>query len=177
MKTVEQQVKEVIRTVPNFPSEGINFKDITPLLGQPRLAKEIVKEIVENVALWNPTCVAGIESRGFLFGFSIAAELNIPFIPIRKKGKLPMPTASTKYDLEYGMSEIEVHLDAVKPNDRVLIHDDLLATGGTALAAAELIESLNAQVVGYSFLVELGFLSGRQRLNTTTQNFHELVTY
>ena len=174
---IQQKVKEAIRDIPNFPKEGIIFKDITPIMQNPTLCNEIVNNIKENLKHLNIEGVAGIESRGFLIGMPLALALNVPFILIRKKGKLPYETVSYKYDLEYGSAEIEMHIDAVKPNQNILIHDDLLATGGSASAAAELIKKQNANVVALNFLVELSFLNGREKMNHYSSNIESLAIY
>lgn len=173
---IEEKIKSVIRDVPNFPKEGILFKDITPIFLQPKLVDEILDAIVENVEDWNITAVAGIESRGYLFGVSLAQKLNVPFVLIRKEGKLPAETIKESYELEYGTATIEIHKDALEPAMNVLIHDDLLATGGTAEAAAKLI-SKTAKVAGFSFLIDLTFLEGVKKLKNQSTNIHSLVTY
>ena len=174
--TLQQKIDSAIRNVPNFPKEGIQFKDITPIMQDAQLSKEIVEELASQ---WKGKidAVAGVESRGFLFGFPLAISLNIPFIFIRKKGKLPYHTVSYKYDLEYGSAEIEMHLDSVTKGMRVLIHDDLLATGGTALAAAQLIKMQEGVVSGFSFLVELSFLEGKSKLSKHSNNINCLIEY
>lgn len=174
--TLQQKIDSAIRNVPNFPKEGIQFKDITPIMQDAQLSKEIVEELASQ---WKGEidAVAGVESRGFLFGFPLAIALNIPFILIRKKGKLPYHTVSYKYDLEYGSAEIEMHLDSVTKGMRVLIHDDLLATGGTALAAAQLIKMQEGVVSGFSFLVELSFLEGKSKLSKHSNNINCLIEY
>ncbi|MFT7237463.1 MAG: adenine phosphoribosyltransferase [Cyclobacteriaceae bacterium] len=165
----------MIRDVPDFPKKGIVFKDITPILGNPVLSKRVSDAFYESWKDQKLDGVAGIESRGFIFGMQLAQQLGLPFIPIRKKGKLPYHTISQKYNLEYGTSELEVHTDAIKEGQRILIHDDLLATGGTANAAASLISKLKGEVAGYSFLVELSFLAGAADLKN--KNIHSLVKY
>ena len=160
----------------NFPKEGITFKDITPILKDPVLSSDITDAITNELPS-NVTHIAGIESRGFLFGFPVSIKNKTPFILIRKKGKLPYKTVSLKYDLEYGNAEIEMHVDSVGPGDKVVIHDDLLATGGTAFAAAELIKSQGADVVGFSFVVELAFLNGRKLLLEHSSNINSIVEY
>ncbi len=165
----------MIRDVPDFPKKGIVFKDITPILGNPALSKRVSDAFHESWKDQKLDGVAGIESRGFIFGMQLAQQLGLPFIPIRKKGKLPYHTISQKYNLEYGTSELEVHTDAIKEGQRILIHDDLLATGGTANAAASLINKLKGEVAGYSFLVELSFLAGAADLKN--KNIHSLVKY
>ena len=143
----------------------------------PQLCVEIVENIKEKVKDLNIEGVAGIESRGFLIGMPLALALNVPFILIRKKGKLPYETVSYKYDLEYGSAEIEMHIDAVYKNQNILLHDDLLATGGSASAAAELIKMQGANVVAINFLVELGFLNGREIINKYSSKISTLITY
>ncbi len=165
-----------IRDVADFPKKGIVFKDITPILKDAQLSKDICDELSSQFDD-DVTHVAGIESRGFLFGFPAAMKKDISFILIRKKGKLPYKTASLKYDLEYGSAEIEMHIDAVKKGDRVIVHDDLLATGGTAVAAAKLIKQQGAEVVGFSFIVELSFLNGRSLLEEFTQNINSIIKF
>ncbi len=177
MTDIESKVKAVIRDIPNFPKEGIMFKDITPILQNPKLCNEIVENLKNIYKNQNIEGVAGIESRGFLLGVPLAIALDVPFILIRKKGKLPYETVSYKYDLEYGSAEIEMHTDAVSKGQNILIHDDLLATGGSASAAAELIQMQGANVVAMNFLVELSFLKGKTVLNKYTNNIDNVVEY
>ncbi len=157
-------LKKYIRNVIDFPKEGIMFRDITTLLKEPVALKSTLDELYELAKDLKVTKVVGIESRGFIFGSMLAEKLNAGFIPIRKPGKLPAETESQSYDLEYGTDTIQIHKDAIKIGERVLLHDDLLATGGTALAAANLIEKLGGEVVQISFIVELSFLNGRDKL-------------
>lgn len=164
MKDLRQKLIDTIRTIPDFPKPGIMFKDITPLLESPVLSRAIVREFRVQYEGVKIDAVAGIESRGFLFGLPLAMELNVPFIVLRKKGKLPAETVSHRYMLEYGEAEIEMHRGSVKPGMNVLIHDDLLATGGTACAAGELIKQEGGEIAGFSFLIELAVLEGRKRL-------------
>ena len=166
-----------IRDVPDFPKPGILFKDITPLLQDVQLSADITEAIAEYWKGYELDAVVGIESRGFIWGNALAQKLNIPFVPVRKKGKLPAETHSFAYDLEYGSAEVEMHKDAMIKGARVLIHDDLLATGGTALAAAELVKMAGGKVLGFSFLVELSFLHGRDALHKWCDKIHSLVTY
>jgi len=170
-------LKNVIRDVPDFPKPGIIFKDITPILKDALLTKEVVLKMAQESQNMNLDAIIGIESRGFWFGIMLANELKIPFIPIRKKGKLPYKTMSYKYDLEYGSAEVEIHEDALQKDWNVLIHDDLLATGGTAQAAAELVKMQNAKVAGFSFVVELDFLNGRDSLTKYSENIVSLVNF
>lgn len=174
---ISTRLKEVIRDVPDFPKPGIVFKDITPILLDPQLTRDIVNEMSRNVESLKLDAIVGIESRGFWFGIMLANKLNIPFIPIRKKGKLPYKTISYKYDLEYGSAEIEMHKDEIEKNWNILIHDDLLATGGTACAAAELIQMQNANVAGFSFVVDLTFLNGSEPLKKYSENIFNLVHF
>ena len=175
--TLEQRVKSVIRDVPDFPKPGIIFKDITPIMQDFQLCKDIVQYTAEKMRDHDIQGIAGIESRGFLVGMPLALELGVPFILIRKKGKLPYKTVSHSYDLEYGSAEIEMHIDAIRPGQRILVHDDLLATGGTATAAAALISKQGAAVAGFNFLVELSFLNGRQGISEYSENISTLVRY
>lgn len=174
---IEEKVKASIRDVADFPKPGILFKDITPILENPVLCREIAVSLSEPFKTQEINAIVGVESRGFLFGMLIAQQLNIPFIPVRKAGKLPFHTVSWSYDLEYGSATIEMHADAIKPNWRVIVHDDLLATGGTAAAAAELIQSQGAHVEAFSFLVELSFLSGKEVLSKYSPEIKSLVSY
>ena len=174
---LQDKIKATIRDVIDFPKEGIVFKDITPILEYPELTKEITKAFAEGAKELELDAIMGVESRGFFWGMLVAQELNIPFIPVRKKGKLPYKTVSYKYDLEYGSAEIEVHEDAIRPDWNILIHDDLLATGGTAIAAAEIVKGQKAKVAGFSFLVILDFLNGSERLKQYSNNIKGLVNY
>lgn len=161
---IEAKIKQTLRDVVDFPKPGIVFKDITPLLKDPELCKEITAALKDQLATVKIDVVAGIESRGFLFGLALAQALNVPFVPIRKAGKLPYKTIQQTYDLEYGSATLEVHEDAFTAGQNVLIHDDLLATGGTVVAASMLVQQLQANVAAYSFLISLDFLNGRDRL-------------
>lgn len=154
-----------MRDIPDFPKSGILFKDITPILSHPAAFQEVIDCFVEQAQESGPEMIVGIESRGFLFGAPLALALGVGFVPIRKVGKLPSETIQEEYVLEYGTAIVEVHRDAIQPGQRVLIIDDLLATGGTAAAAAKLVEALGGKVVGFSFLIELDFLNGRQALS------------
>lgn len=176
MNTLET-LKLTIRNIPDFPKPGIMFKDITPLLRQPELCKNIARLLAEPYRGNYVDIVAGIESRGFLFGMMLAQELNCPFAIIRKKGKLPYKTIEMEYALEYGTATIEIHEDELKVGSRVLIHDDLLATGGTADAAAQLIEKVGGKVAGFSFVIGLDFLAGRKRLESHTRSINTLINY
>lgn len=174
---IEERIKSVIRNVPDFPKEGINFKDITPVLLEPNLCASMVEYIHENVKDMGLTAIAGTESRGFMFGFALAQKMKLPFVLIRKKGKLPADTYEASYELEYGAATLEIHKDALNKNDIVLVHDDLLATGGTAVASAELIEKCGAKVQCFNFLIGLDFLNGEEKLKEITENIITLARY
>lgn len=174
--TLTEKLNDRIRDVKDFPKEGILFKDITPVLMDAELCDAVIDAIADEFR-GKVDAVAGVESRGFLFGMGLASKLGIPFIPIRKVGKLPYNTISHKYELEYGFAEIEVHTDAVSHGQRVLIHDDLLATGGTAAATAELINKLGGHVAGFSFIIDLAFLNGSEVLKKYNEHVHALVRY
>ena len=158
------KVKSYIRDVPDFPKPGVVFKDITPLLQNQELFRSTIERMAGPFRKKGITHVASVESRGFIFGAPVAYQLNAGFIPVRKKGKLPYKTASYSYELEYGTDTLEIHSDALDANSRVLIIDDVLATGGTAVASAKLVETLKAHVIGLSFVIELEFLHGREKL-------------
>jgi adenine phosphoribosyltransferase len=155
---------DLIRDVPDFPQPGILFKDITPVLGHPEAFREVISALAERVRALRPDVLVGIESRGFLFAAPLAVELGVGLAPVRKPGKLPYTTRSREYALEYGTNRVELHTDAIEEGQRVVIIDDLLATGGTAEAAGHLVRESGGTVVGYTFLVELTFLPGRARL-------------
>lgn len=159
-----EHVRAAIRDIPDFPKPGIIFKDITPVLNEPALFRQTVSWFEDRARAIKPDRIAAVESRGFIFASAVAIELGIGFVPVRKKGKLPYHTIEESYALEYGTATLEIHQDAVRKGERVMIVDDLLATGGTALATARLIERLGGTVAEFDFLVELGFLNGRSKL-------------
>jgi adenine phosphoribosyltransferase len=159
------ELGSLIRDIPDFPKKGILFKDITTLLKDARAFKQAIDQLTERVRPFRSDLVIGMESRGFIFAAPIAYQLGVGFAPVRKLGKLPGPVISTEYDLEYGTNTLELHADAVSPGQRVLIIDDLLATGGTVSATIELVERLEGVVSGVGFLVELSALKGRSRLD------------
>lgn len=175
--TLQEKLCAAIRDVPDFPKPGILFKDISPIMLDAQLSNEIVENLYQAYRDQNIEAVAGIESRGFLFGYPLAMRLGIPFILIRKQGKLPYKKTSHAYDLEYGSAVIEIHDDAVSEGQRVLIHDDLLATGGSADAAAALIKKCGGEVAGFNFLVGLSFLNGEEKLISHTENISSLITF
>ena len=167
-KSITNYLKETIRTIPDFPKEGIQFKDITTLLKDPdalQLTSELLKRPFLNI---NIDAVVGLESRGFLFGPRLAQDLNAGFVPIRKPGKLPATKVSKTYELEYGGDTLEMHTDAISKGDKIIIHDDLIATGGSAQAATDMITELGGNVVGYSFIIALKDLEGIQQLHSGT---------
>lgn len=174
---IEVSIKKSIRDIPDFPKPGIMFKDITPILKDQQLCTEIVDAFVLLLKDLEFDAVVGIESRGFLFGLMLANRLNKPFIPIRKVGKLPFRTIQQSYDLEYGSAVIEIHEDAFAPGARILVHDDLLATGGTVDATSQLIEKMNGLIAGFSFIVSLDFLGGEERLKDFSNNVFTLARY
>lgn len=175
--SIESKLKSVIRDVPDFPKPGIIFKDITPIMMNPELSNDVLDHLYNMYLGKGVDAIAGIESRGFLFGYALAMRLNVPFILIRKKGKLPYSKLSHDYDLEYGSATIEMHTDALKNGQKVLIHDDLLATGGSAEAAAILIQKAGGSVYGFNFLVGLEFLGGQKKLQGISDNITILATY
>ena len=158
------KIKNAIRTIPNFPIDGIMFRDVTTLYSNSEAMKEVIKLTCNYWRNEGLTSIAGIEARGFITGSIIANQLSLPFVPIRKKGKLPYDTLSQEYELEYGKATIEIHSDALNSNDKVLIVDDLIATGGTALASIELIKKLGANVNGCTFIIDLPELKGKEKI-------------
>lgn len=167
--------EKYIRNVPDFPIPGIQYKDITTLIKEPDVFANAVDYMYAQFRSQDITQIIGIESRGFIFGAAMAYKLNIGFVPVRKPGKLPAETISESYALEYGEDSLEIHADAISRDDRVVIVDDLLATGGTAAAAARLVENLGGTVLGFSFLIELSFLKGRDKLGE--HEVHALIKY
>ena len=168
-------ISNSIRDVPDFPKKGIVFKDITPVLANINLFRQSIDAMIEPYIEQRIDVVVGIESRGFIFGTPIADKLNAPFVPIRKPGKLPWNTERVKYELEYGTDTLEIHTDAIKEGQNILIVDDLLATGGTAEAACKLVSKMKGTIKGLAVLVELEFLKGREKLNP--YNVHSIVKY
>ncbi|MBL7779456.1 MAG: adenine phosphoribosyltransferase [Chitinophagales bacterium] len=179
MNSFDQRLQQAIRNVPDFPKPGIQFKDITPLFLDAQLCDEIAEQIISSFLHQHGKidAVCAIESRGFFIGILIANKLRIPLFPVRKAGKLPAQTKSYTYNLEYGTATLEIHTDVVKPNWNVMIHDDLLATGGTAVAAAELVKAEGGSVAGFSFIAELDFLKGREKILPYTDKIVSLVRY
>ena len=159
-----KEIERAIRNIPDFPKAGIQFKDITPVLADARLFSGCVDLLIDGIKPGTVDAVVGIDARGFLFGAAVAYKLGVGCVPIRKKGKLPYKTIGSSYQLEYGDAEVEMHVDAIKPGWRVLVHDDLLATGGTASAAANLVKRVGGELAGFSFLINLDFLPGAKNL-------------
>ena len=170
-----QEIKALIRDIPDFPKPGIIFKDLTPVIGNSAAMRRISTALTEPFIDQRITAVAGMEARGFIFGALAARELDVGFIPLRKPGKLPAQAHSVSYALEYGEATLEMHCDAVTANDRVLLIDDLLATGGTAAASVDLVNRAGAEIAGLCFVVELDFLDGRSTLDG--QQIHSLIHY
>src|SRR5271154_2774728 len=171
----DARLRELIREIPDFPKPGIGFKDITPLMADAGALVEAVTGLAEYARALEVDCVVAAEARGFLLGPALALELGAGFALARKPGKLPYDTVSAEYELEYGESKLELHTDAVAAGRRVLVHDDLLATGGTAATLCDLVEQLGGEVAGCGFLIELAFLGGRERL--AGHDVHALLTY
>lgn len=172
---IDAMLKSKIRNIPNYPKDGVIFRDITPLLQDPLAFSRCIRELARRTQSYNFDYIAGIEARGFIIGGALAYDTKKGFIPIRKKGKLPYDKVSVDYELEYGRQTVEMHKDAVEPGSKVLIVDDLIATGGSAEATRDLIRSVSAYVAGYAFVVELSGLKGRRNLGTT--NIVSLVKY
>jgi adenine phosphoribosyltransferase len=168
-------LRSKIREVPDFPTPGVDFKDITPLLADAAALRQTVADLAEWVRGKEPDLVLGAEARGFILGAAIAAEVGVGFVPARRPGKLPPETVSASYVLEYGENALELHPDLIPPGARVVVHDDVLATGGTVEAISRLVLGLGADVVGACFIIELGFLGGRARLHGT--DVHALIAY
>lgn len=171
-----QDLENTILNIPDFPKPGIQFKDITPIFLNPKLYEEVIADLAD-FSRGKIDAVCGIESRGYLFGIAIAVALDVPFILIRKKGKLPPPFVSQKYDLEYGSEEIEMRTGQLQPGQKVLIHDDLLATGGTTEAAAHLVQKQGGTVAQFSFLIGLKDLAGKSRLEKFKADVYQILTY
>jgi len=168
MATERIDLKEYIRSIPDWPKEGILFRDITPLLADPKAFSAAIDALCADFTDAEIECVAAVEARGFIFGAAVAGKLGVAFVPVRKKGKLPFKTQSVTYDLEYGTDTLEVHSDAVGKGAKVLMVDDLLATGGTMAASCELIEKIGGKIAGITFLIELSELGGREKLEGYT---------
>ena len=168
---------EHIREVKDFPKEGISFKDITPILSNHELSTMVIDSFLECLNDKEVDAIVGVESRGFLFGMLLANALKVPFIPVRKAGKLPADTIVEEYALEYGTAKVEIHTDAIQEGWNIVVHDDLLATGGTASAASKLVQRLGGNVISFLFLVELSFLEGRTNLLDYSRSIKSLIKY
>lgn len=169
------RIRRRVRDIPDFPQPGIQFKDLTPVLSDSDLFAAVVRQLADDFSSHDVDLVVGIEARGFIFAAPVALHLGTGFAPVRKPGKLPFQTRRVDYALEYGSDALEAHVDAVQPGQRILLVDDVLATGGTALAAAQLLEQLGGRVVATAFVLELAFLGGRERLSAFP--VHSLVSY
>ncbi len=174
---MQPDLRQFIRDIPDWPKPGILFKDITPMLRDPAALAMAVEEMVNPFRGKHIDLVAGAESRGFIFGTALAQALSAGFVPIRKPKKLPWKTHNMKYALEYGTDELQIHQDAIQPGQRVLLADDLLATGGTMKACCDLVHNMGADLVGVSFLIELEFLKGRDRLGSYGKLCHSVIKY
>ena len=175
MKTNEPELKKCIRSIPDWPKKGILFRDVMPVLVDPKAFALAVDALCAGYSAADVDYIAAVEARGFIFGVAVARKLNVGFVPIRKKGKLPPETEAISYDLEYGTDTLEIQTGAVEKNAKVLMVDDLLATGGTMAAACELVEKIGGQIIGISFLIELTDLSGRKKL--TQYNITTAISY
>jgi len=173
----QKLIRDTIRTVPDWPAPGVQFRDITPLLADPRMFRVLIDQFVHRYFDLRPKAVAGIDARGFILGAVVAYELGVGFVPIRKKGKLPFTTVQESYELEYGSATVEIHTDAVKPGDEVLLIDDLIATGGTMLAGKRLLEKLGARVIEGAAIVELPELGGGKLLREAGLPLFTLVDF
>lgn len=174
---IEDSIKQIIRDIPDFPMPGIMFKDLTPILKSPELCLEITDAMVQLLRPLKPDALVALESRGFWFALMVSTRLGIPMIPIRKPGKLPYATIAEEYSLEYGSNRVEMHIDALKENSRVVVLDDLLATGGTAEAASKLVLRQSSTVLAFAFLVELSALKGKERIAPYSENVIALAKY
>ncbi len=172
-----EYIRSHIRTVPNWPAPGVMFRDITPLLANPRVFRVLIDQFVHRYFDVKPTAIAGLDARGFIIGSVVAYELNVGFVPIRKKGKLPFTTVEETYELEYGSATVEMHTDAVKAGDRVVLIDDLIATGGTMMAGKKLLERLGAQVLEGAAIVDLPELGGSKKLRDAGLPLFTLVDF
>ncbi|AJD41987.1 adenine phosphoribosyltransferase [Rhizobium sp. SEMIA 4085] len=177
MNNIASELAVSIRSIPDYPKPGIIFRDITTLLGNPRAFRRAVDELVQPYAGLKIDKIAGMEARGFILGGAVAHQLSAGFVPIRKKGKLPHDTVRIAYSLEYGVDEMEMHRDAVQPGEKVILVDDLIATGGTAVGATKLLRQMGAEVVGACFVIDLPDLGGRKKLDELGVKVHTLVEF
>jgi adenine phosphoribosyltransferase len=174
--SVADRLNACIRTVADFPKPGILFKDITPVFLDWKLCNDIAEELISRLTS-KPDAVCVVESRGFFIGMLLAQKLQIPLVPVRKKGKLPAETRAYTYTLEYGTATLEIHKGVIEKGWNVLIHDDVLATGGTAVAAAELVKAEGGEIAGFAFIVELSFLAGKEKIESYTPNIESVISY
>lgn len=177
MNNTLSELAASIRSIPDYPKPGIIFRDITTLLGNPRAFRRAVDELVQPYAGLKVDKIAGMEARGFIIGGAVAHQLSSGFVPIRKKGKLPHETVRIAYSLEYGVDEMEMHRDAIQPGEKVILVDDLIATGGTAVGATQLLRQIGAEVVGACFVIDLPDLGGRKKLEDLGVDVHTLVEF
>ncbi len=177
MMSIEQDLRQAIRTIPDYPKPGIMFRDISTLLGDPRAFRRAIDELVQPWAGTKIDKVAGIEARGFILGGAIAHQLSAGFVPIRKKGKLPYKTMRIAYSLEYGIDEMEIHIDAIAKGERIILVDDLIATGGTAEAAVKLLQNMGADVVAACFVIDLPELGGAKKIESLGVPVRTLVSF
>jgi adenine phosphoribosyltransferase len=177
MTKISQELSDTIRSIHDYPKPGIIFRDITTLLGNPRAFRRAVDELVQPYAGMKIDKIAGMEARGFILGGAVAHQLSAGFVPIRKKGKLPHDTVSIAYSLEYGLDEMEMHVDAVQPGEKVILVDDLIATGGTAVGAVQLLRQIGADVVSACFVIDLPDLGGRKKLEALGVDVRTLVEF
>jgi len=177
MPDAADYIRHHIRTVPDWPMAGVQFRDITPLLSNPRVFRVLIDQFVHRYFDQKPTAIAGLDARGFIIGSVLAYELNIGFVPIRKKGKLPFSTVEESYELEYGSATVEIHTDAVKAGDRIVLIDDLIATGGTMLAGARLLQRLGAEIIEGAAIVDLPELGGSAKLRAAGLPLFTLVDF
>ncbi|MBB4842501.1 adenine phosphoribosyltransferase [Paucibacter oligotrophus] len=177
MPDAADYIRRHIRTVPDWPLPGVQFRDITPLLSNPRVFRVLIDQFVHRYFDQKPTAIAGLDARGFIIGSVLAYELNIGFVPIRKKGKLPFSTVEESYELEYGSATVEIHSDAVKPGERIVLIDDLIATGGTMLAGARLLQRLGAEIIEGAAIVDLPELGGSAKLRAAGLALFTLVDF
>jgi adenine phosphoribosyltransferase len=177
MTKISEALSDTIRSIPDYPKPGIIFRDITTLLGNPRAFRRAVDELVQPYAGLKIDKIAGMEARGFILGGAVAHQLSAGFVPIRKKGKLPHDTVSIAYSLEYGLDEMEMHVDAVQPGEKVILVDDLIATGGTAVGAVQLLRQIGADVVSACFVIDLPDLGGRKKLEALGVDVRTLVEF
>ena len=172
-----ERIRRTVRTVPNWPEPGVMFRDITPLLADAAVFRLVIDQFVQRYRAEPPTCIAGLDARGFIIGAALSYALGVGFVPIRKRGKLPFRTVTETYALEYGQAEVEIHVDAIRPGDRVVLVDDLIATGGTMAAGQRLLQRLGAQVIEGAAIIDLPELQGSQRLRGAGLSVFTLVSF